>query len=504
MSARRGAGLLLDLPVLGALGFILYLLARTIGPRFGYPYDLEWMEGGMLTHAWRVTQGEPLYVTPSADFVPFIYPPLYHYLVALTGLLTGGLDYQDGRLLSLLGTAAATVALVVAVVKEGGRWSLGLGAAALYLSAYDDTGAFYDLVRIDGLFMALFAWSLLALRHGWLRSGGLLLTAAFATKHNGALLGVVPLVWLWKTEGRAVALRYAAWSVGPALAFTGLMMLEGDHLFLDYVVGAPSHHGFVAARFFPQAEGELVAPVLLPLAAAIGLALGLSTWRGIGRGAAYWLGQGAVSVLLCAMMRGHQGGFTNVLMPGIWALSLLTALGLSRALQARPHALLHLALGLLLAGQVYRGRWEEKKYLPTPADLSAGARVVADIAAVKGEALAPWSPWYPVLAGKAPGLHLIGLWDIDHKGSSLRPAVKDIEAELAARRWAVIVAANDKLGHGVNKAYEKGKKLSVPGAALYPKTGWRVRPTFFYTPRRDLDPSAPNPDDGPGGDEADP
>jgi hypothetical protein len=109
-----------------------------------------------------------------------------------------------------------------------------------------------------------------------------------------------------------------------------------------------------------------------------------------------------------------------------------------------------------------------------------------------------------VLAGKAPGLHLIGLWDIDHKGSSLQPAVKGIEAELAARRWAVIVAANDKLGHGVNKAYEKGKKLSVPGAALYPKTGWRVRPTFFYTPRKDLDPSAPNPDDGPGGDEEEP
>ena len=37
--------------------------------RIGYPYDLEWMEGGMLAMETR-GRGESLYVLLSADFIP--------------------------------------------------------------------------------------------------------------------------------------------------------------------------------------------------------------------------------------------------------------------------------------------------------------------------------------------------------------------------------------------------------------------------------------------------
>jgi hypothetical protein len=57
--------------------------------RVAYPYDLEWMEGGVLEHVARVLHGQPLYVPPSLEFTPYIYAPLYYYVGALFAKLFG-------------------------------------------------------------------------------------------------------------------------------------------------------------------------------------------------------------------------------------------------------------------------------------------------------------------------------------------------------------------------------------------------------------------------------
>ncbi|MEC8423944.1 MAG: hypothetical protein VX000_09215, partial [Myxococcota bacterium] len=218
--ARRPSSSLwwFDLPAAGGAVYVCILLGLTVTPRLAHPFDLEWMEGGMLLHALRVVEGEGLYVSPSSDFIPFIYPPLYHWVLAAISGVSGGVDYLPGRLLSLVGTLAGTLALAAGLRREGASALLALGVAGLSLSTYDETGAFYDLVRIDGLLLALWGWSLVAVRAGWLRLGGLLLVAAFATKHNAAAFGLPALIWLWVHKGRPAAMRFAAWSVGPALA----------------------------------------------------------------------------------------------------------------------------------------------------------------------------------------------------------------------------------------------------------------------------------------------
>ena len=61
------------------------LLVTAVGGRFGYPYDLEWMEGGLLQHAQRISDNQGIYVPPSVDFIPYLYTPLYPGLVAFLG-----------------------------------------------------------------------------------------------------------------------------------------------------------------------------------------------------------------------------------------------------------------------------------------------------------------------------------------------------------------------------------------------------------------------------------
>lgn len=472
---------LAELPALAGAAYVVVLLAVTVAGRLGHPYDLEWMEGGMLLHALRVMEGKPLYVVPSGDFIPFIYPPLYHWLLGGLGSLLGAVDYLPGRVLSLVGTMAGVWALVVALRKEGGSWPLSVAVGGLFLSTFDETGAFFDLVRIDGLLLALWAWALVAIRWGWLRVGGLLLVAAFATKHHAAAFGLPALIWLWRTEGRSAALRFAAWSVGPALAFTLGMLLEGDGMFLTYLLGVPAGHGVVAERLFLTAPKELA--LGLPVLTGGILAGLVVSWRRSGAGNLYWAAQCLLALALACLMRGHVGGFKNVLIPGYWAVALAGGLGIVALRTRFPRPAVLAGVSLLLGAQGWLGRWEPERYRPRPQDEAAGDRVVAKLAGVEGDVLAPWHPWLAVKAGKAPAFHLIALWDIDHDWGPLHGEVDAIRAEIASHRWGGIMTANDRPAYGIREHYERGPMVRPAGQALKPRTGWAVQPHRIWVPR---------------------
>ncbi|MDG1478871.1 MAG: hypothetical protein P8R54_04735 [Myxococcota bacterium] len=493
---RRWPDFLADLPQLILAVAVGVLLWQTFAGRVLYPYDLEWMEGGMLLHGLRVMEGQGLYVEPTASFIPYIYPPLYSWLLGGLGEIFG-LDYALGRSISMVGTLVAAAGLVAAIAGERLGVLLGIGAAGLFLTGYDESGSFYDLVRADGVLIGLVAWALVAARHGWLRTSGLLLTGAYLAKHSVAILGLSILYWLWKNTDRAAATRFVAWSVGPALLVTGAVQLSGDGLFLTYLLGVPSRHPFVLGRFIPGAEREIF--MTLPL--TLGLAgLTAAAWlartrfpslnrppRPIGSGLSYWLIQGGMLVLLSAVMRGHHGGYVNVLIPGIWAAALWSALAVGRVRAEWPLLTVRIATSLLIAGQLWVGRWDPAPLTPTAEDVAAGDALIEEIAEVDGEVLAPQFPWYPVMAGKTPYFHLIALWDINHTGGPLEHGVAHIEQAMSDKHWAAIFTANSKLEHGFKKNYRRQSTIQS-GTAMQPVTGWRVRPRYRYIPRTDRAP----------------
>jgi hypothetical protein len=63
------------LPVIAGAAYLLVYIVIAL-MRDWYPFELEWLEGASVVHVQRVLDGRPLYVPPSLDFVPFIYPPL--------------------------------------------------------------------------------------------------------------------------------------------------------------------------------------------------------------------------------------------------------------------------------------------------------------------------------------------------------------------------------------------------------------------------------------------
>ncbi|MBN1336991.1 MAG: hypothetical protein JXB39_13620 [Deltaproteobacteria bacterium] len=470
-----------DIVLIGTMVWVGWLFARTVGPRLSYPFDLEWMEGGMLTHALRVSQGLPLYVEPGPEFIPFIYPPLYPWVVGTLGRL-GEVSYTLGRAVSVAGTVVACLLLVVGVARERLRWTAGVAAAALFLSCYDEVGAFFDIVRTDGLLVALLGGALLACRRAtrpMLATGGVFLALAFATKHSVAVLGIPIAIVLWREYGWRRALWFAAWSMGPALAFTLVMEIASQGRFLEYVLLVPATHPIVGQRVFPLSEKELASAFPLALAAAA-VAL-LFRFRHRSFGFRYWTPVALTGLVLVVLMRGHHGGYLNVLIPGFWLLSLLAGIGLG--LGFRAHPLLHLALAGLVAHQVWSGGWTPSRYTPTQADRRAGEQVLDILRSYPGPVLMPHSPWYPVLVGKEPSFALIALWDVTHSRTPFPDTNDRIAQALRERRYDAVILASERFRWGLNQSYERVRAITLPGRALFPKTGWRARPRYVYEPR---------------------
>lgn len=136
---------------LGAAHVVLF--AVVIVARFAHPIELEWMSGGVWDHVERVASGKPLYVEPSAEFTPFLYPPLHYWLSALFAKAFS--VPVAGRVVSLLATIAAGTCVYVASKRLSRDRYAAIVALALFAGAYSVTGYWYDLDRSDSLSVAL-------------------------------------------------------------------------------------------------------------------------------------------------------------------------------------------------------------------------------------------------------------------------------------------------------------------------------------------------------------
>ena len=384
--------------------------------RNAYPYDLEWMEGGMLTHAWRLMQGKLTHTEPQVDWVPYLYPTGYASVLAALGKVFG-LSMSMARTVSTLGTVMAALAMPYITHRAGRSAIPGAIAATLFIACYPFSGAFYDLVRLDGLMVGLWAWSLAFAvdgRKGTIPAAGLLLAAAYLVKHNVALTGFPIVIALWQRGGRREALTFALWAAIPALAVTVYLDVVNDGNYLTWLLTVPSSHNWAPKRIFPgigqdhghamllgciAATGALLwwlrdvkkAKVILAIAVAAAVistaivyrerldktvkmaelvsgltvvfsgllvVVGLLARQLRSPSWRFTLGVGVATstLLMCMLMRGHVGGFVNVNIPAHWVLCLAAAgaLGNPTALSASWKGTAATAgVAVLLMGQLW-------------------------------------------------------------------------------------------------------------------------------------------------------
>src|SRR2546428_9029594 len=235
-------GLLTAASALYVFTYLFIALARV-----GYPFELEWVEGGMVDHVRRILSGAAIYAKPSLDFVSFLYPPLY-YMVAAAFAKILGPGFLPLRLLSLLSSLGVFFLIYRILRRETGAAFPGALAVGLFAATYDKVGGWFDIARVDSFYMLLLLAGVYALRFHRSAAGaataGLLMGAAFLTKQSALVVAAPMAIYALLADfKRALWFIGAAWSV--MLGGAMLADWQSNGWFHYYCVYLPARHPMV-------------------------------------------------------------------------------------------------------------------------------------------------------------------------------------------------------------------------------------------------------------------
>jgi len=483
-----------------AFGALFWMFAR----RLGYPYDLEWMEGTMLLHAHRLREGQPLYAPPSLAFVAFAYPPLQPAFVAAASLVFG-LDYATGRAISILGYLVALGAAYAFLREAGVPRTLALGGMAISAAAFAPTGAWYDLVRIDSVWLGLVTLGLWATWRARVSTpaaviAGVLLAASLLAKQTAApFIGVAVLCLFLAHRRRGVILGLTT-SLVAAIAILLLQRATGGW-FWRYVFGLHQRHDFDPWLGLGLAPLRVVL-LLGPAVALVPIALVRTRFDG-----PLLAVLGVFAAAMVATMRGAgpPWGYANAFIPAMFFGGVLLALAAARVREGHAAvlapALLALSVAVAPGGLVWAADqvwpsagfalplgYDPRALVPTPADRREGDALVARLRATPGAVFVPFHPFYALRAGKTPTLHAQNLADINAipdlgtprdlieaiRARAFDLIVLDVEAEGPAAEAEAIGQFPRLAGH-----YEVAERIDGPRVV----SGAPVRPRLLLVPR---------------------
>jgi hypothetical protein len=483
---------------LAFIGAFLWVALR----RMGHPYELEWMEGGVLIHVQRVLAGQPLYTAPSLDFVPFLYTPLYYYLAAPFAWLHAG--FLPLRALSLACTAATLAVLYLWIRgRTQSRLAAGLGAG-FYAAAFAATGFWYDLARVDSLFILALLTALWTLdgpaNTPRLLASALLFAVAFQCKQSSLLVAACMAPMYLGGGRKRLALAALVLAVGiPGMIW--ILDLAHRGWYAYYVFGLPSHHPILASAWLGFWTRDTL--TVFPLAFAAGAAALAGRFRrGDARGTLFLMAGTAGMLGAAYASRLHVGGWDNVLMPAFAWLSLLTGLGIGAwerswkagreagTPMARHTTFFVIAVHAACLLQFARFAYDPRKQVPDGSDLEAGGRIEAWIRRTPGEVFIPDHGYLAQRAGKPPFAHRIAIEDV-LRGPE-HPARKALELELGSalesgRFSALLLDSEHPSDAGIfpetpKPRYARTQALPFGPREFMPRTGIKSRPEFVFEP----------------------
>lgn len=388
---------------------VVWLVIAAI--RLPYPYEMEWCGGSMKDHCEQLVAGRPLYVPPGSGWFPYEYPPLYFWLGASL-MKWMGVSYVPLRLISIGSTVICAVVLFL-WLRHLLRQNPGVSerrttmfwaaiSVGIWIASYRFTGAWFDVERIDMLFLA---FALL---------GGYLLTLACERNDKIAiLLCCLSVVYFWlgfltkqqgilHLVGGGLALLVARkWKLLLVYVPLGISLCFGSIRFLDWQTdGLFSYFCF----HIPLANGVRLHLALsflvndLPLFAPCAALLAVAVFKSLRRwktelprvSAAEWQFWSffGVAMLGTLLSRAHWGGDQNTLMAGFMALGCGACLIAAR-LESNP--LVHrLPLYGLVLVQFLVLVYKPQEQIPTAAHRNAGDLALKTIRELEKEGEVFW------------------------------------------------------------------------------------------------------------------
>lgn len=478
---------LLCLPLLFFGGEAFFHLVQVISQRAAYPFELEWMEGGVLQQVLRVVQHQSLYGEPSLDFVPALYMPLYYCFSAISVALLGANLFA----LRAVSVAALVVIFLLSffIARRMARSRMAGVLAVLFCAAmYPHTRFWFDLARVDTLWVMwlMLAWWCLLCWRDQPTLGGAFLCAfvsvlAFFTKQASVFL--LPFVMLavvcWL--GWRALLTYLLFSALVGLPVLVVLTVGTGGKFWFYTLQMASSHGVTLFGWRRFAEIVLWAvPAFLVL-----LPVFFCLMEKIWRERAGWFALIGGFIFLSGLSRAYAGAFFNVLMPMYVCLAVVAAvtivLLLARFAESRTavSGVLPVLLVAVLSLDMARFRYDPVTQLPAARDTAATQFLLDKLRAVQGSVCVTSHGYLGWMAGKAFCAHNTQVTDV-MTGSDLTVAEvlrSDARKKILGGYYAVIVLDREKelrdLGLNFSEIPYTVTKLSYPdGPIRFPVNGY--------------------------------
>jgi 4-amino-4-deoxy-L-arabinose transferase-like glycosyltransferase len=431
----------LVVPSLAAVAaFLVVALARA-----AYPFAIEWLEAATFTHVARVLEGKPIYAAPSYDFTALIYTPLFYYLAAPVAWLTQNVMLSM-RLVSIAAALAAFAALYSLCRARHLPRFLSLLAVGFLAASYKITGYWFDLGRVDTLFLALILLALLLIaartEHALLlgMAAGIAWILAVAAKQQAVV--AFPFLVLYPLAERnwRKATAFALSATLGLLLFAGTFNSASGGWFWFYVFTVPGAEP-VSAAWLADTWRLFLAPACWPVVVltALGVVVALAGRRRRQHTprllslALLVLPLFAMSVLSLA----KQWGYVNGFLPAAAGLALAGAEATFYIVDNSPRQRWVRAglLGttLLLAWlQFGVSRYDPRDQIPTSTMTAAGLEALDQIRQAPTPIFAPTMPYLLPMTGQPMHLHSQSLSDIT-LAAKASPEIEEILTQYQGR-----------------------------------------------------------------------
>lgn len=473
--------------VVGAAFVAVYVVIALL--RLRYPYELEWIEGGMVDHVARARAGQPIYGSPSLAFTADIYTPLYFFVAAAVSFVTG-LGFFPLRLVSFVASLALFGAIAKLAMRDSDHPLSGLVAAGLFAACYRIGGAWLDTARVDTMCLALLFWGLVVARSArTTRRGalaGLLFSLAFLTKQVAVFPAVAVGVFFLLARRGAAARAYAAVVALGIVGTTipGNILTGGWYGF--YVVTLPTEHDVAHGAYVDFFTVDLLKPLPLALVFA---AIAFVALRRRRDAVLFHALTGGAIVVAAYSARLHTGGYDNVLLPVYAEIAVVAAIGATHLLCNRSHRWIVPVAGVALLVQFAMLRYDPSAQVPSSTDERVGAETIAALRALPSPAYLPGHPWYLAEVGQPTSAQGAAIEDVlrgDRDGSG--PVLAhELWTAVAAQHYAAIVVDSGTgfsyLPDNLCRFYRPDRPLVASGEVLLPLTGTMTGPDWVWVPR---------------------
>lgn len=386
-----------------SIGFVL-LFCYTALRRMSYPFSFDQIEGGTVTAVWRIAHRQPLYVAPTRDFVPYLYAPLYFYVAATLSKLVG-IGYACLRLTSILGSLGCFAILYVLVYSETYSRLIALSSAGLYAASYSAVQGWFDLGRVDSLFVFLFLLAIYCSRRAPILLAVLVWLVAFQVKQTILPVAILVICADWQRP-RRMALGLIALTAGFAASILIANHLTGGW-YTFYLFGTAKGLPWVMRTAVLYIPVDLLRPFALGLLILLASLLCLPPrLRSPSTQFYLWVSFAIYSSI--GYLRAHAGSALNTLMPAYAWTAVLFGIGLHRMLcwtHAKESGDRALCQALLLSAgvvQILVFTYNPGRYDPSPAMRQAREQFEQQLRSLPGDVYVINHSYDAILAGKQP------------------------------------------------------------------------------------------------------